>query len=137
MNWYSGFWRLTLVVWIVGSSWIVLVVVDDHDELLQPFAREHPAGAFRPCLESEALQLQRQGGLVFCPRFADDNRTAYEQALAQWESERVYLISYPKYWRELGLLLGILAGWGVGVWGLLYTMKWILGGFLRGPKSGN
>ena len=135
MNWHTGFWRLTLVAWIVGSIAIVVVVGGVYDDLWQPFAEEHPGGAFRPCLESEALEMQRRAWLVVCPRFADADRAEYERALAQWESEMRYLISTPKYWRGLGLLLAILAGWGVGLWGLLYTMKWILGGFLGGSEE--
>ena len=135
MNWQTGFWRLVLVVWILGSCLITVGRVSDSRYLRDPFLRDHPDHS-RPCFEGsrEITRTLERVGAFTCGSWIA-NLAEYEQAHAQWESEKRFQMLLPGFWRDLGWLLVGVAGWGIGVWGIFYVAKWIIGSFLGVPKS--
>ncbi len=130
----TGLWRLSLVAWILGLIAIASVEPQDtYRHLSRAFAKVHPELG-RPCLGADLRQ--GKSGFPMCSQGVFNDRAQYERALARWESEKTFFVALPRYWRRLGPLLGILAGWSVGLWGLFYAAKWLLRGVQGGSKSG-
>lgn len=136
MNLRRGFWRLTLVFWLLvvaaivtWTGWVA------SPSPLRPFREIGADGSPRPdvpaaCLleppaESEA-RLSLGAALERLERFGCDAKL---DELGEWEATALPAYRTQAYWAGVRRIALAVAGASALIWGLFHLLAWVAAGF--------